>query len=88
MVGIQTRLALKRRALLAASRLAFWAERLRDEMKKQNVELSVREWYEGEPGNYRLQTDDSMTITLERREVRHLLYDLRIWSAELRRFAK
>jgi hypothetical protein len=52
MVGIQTRLALKRRALRAYGRFEFWAEYLHDEMKKQNVGLSEVEWYEGEEGNF------------------------------------
>jgi hypothetical protein len=39
MVGPTTRLALKNRALGAASWLDIWIERLQNEMKKQNIEV-------------------------------------------------
>jgi hypothetical protein len=82
MVGIQTRLALKRRALSAAGWLEYWAERLQDEMEKQDVELVPKKWFDA------LKADNSKTVTLTRGDMRELIRGMWEQRDELRRFAK
>ena len=84
MVSTSAKLAVKRRALRAATWLDLWAGHLLDKLEKQSVELYPR--HGGRPGG---STDqDLITITLERRHMEELIYGMRECSAELLQFAK
>jgi hypothetical protein len=84
MVSTAARLALRRRALRAASWLDLWAGRLLDELKKQNIDLYPRQGdRQGDSTDY-----DLITITLERRDIEQLIRGMRECAEELLQFAK
>jgi hypothetical protein len=83
MVGPSKTLALNNRALQAAGWLEFWADRLQEIPEEQNVNLG-----EDPIDVLRGRTDDSITITLKRGEVRNLITGMHDQIAELRRYAQ
>jgi hypothetical protein len=84
MVSTSAKLAVKRRALRAATWLELWADHLLGELEKQAVELYPKP--SGLPGG---STDhDLITITFERRDVEDLIRGMRECSAELLEYAK
>ena len=85
MVSHSTLLALNRRALRTAGCLEYWAEHLHEEIKKQNIELYPKQ--EFEPPHY-IKTDDSMTMTLTRGDVRRLILQMSERAIELRKFTR
>ena len=77
MVSTSAKLAVKRRALRAATWLDLCAGHLLDELEKQTVELYQR--HDGLSGDL---------ITIERRDMEELIRGMRECSAELLQFAK
>jgi hypothetical protein len=89
MVGPQTKLALNRRALNTINCFERWTKHLREEMEKQNIKLFAKQEPvpgPGVPSGIYFKTDDSMTMTLTRGDVRGLIVDLTRCTAELRQF--
>jgi hypothetical protein len=84
MVSTSAKLAIKRRALRAATWLDLWAVHLLDELEKQTVEL-----YQMHGGLPEGSTNhDLITITFERRDMEDLIRGMRECSAELLQYAK
>jgi hypothetical protein len=75
MIARPTKDALVRRAIGAANSLEYWAERLHDELKKQNIGL--------DPGS----PDDGVTVVLPRYAVISLIAHMKQTIGEIRRFA-
>jgi hypothetical protein len=82
MVSTSAKLAVRRRALRAATWLDLCAGHLLDELEKQTVELYQRQG--GPPGG---STDHDL-IMIERRDMEELIRGMRDCSAELLQFAK
>jgi len=82
MVSTSAKLAVKRRALRAATWLDLCAGHLLNELEKQTVELYQRHGVL--PGG----SIDLIPITFERRDVEELIRGMRECSAELLQFAK
>jgi hypothetical protein len=82
MFSTSAKLAVKRRALRAATWLDLCAGHLLDELEKQTAELYQR--HGGLPGG---STDHDL-ITIERRDMEVLIRGMRECSAELLQFAK
>jgi hypothetical protein len=83
MISTSAKLAVKRRALRAATWLDLWADHLL-ELKKQAIEL-----YPRHGGLPRGSTDhDLITITFERHDMEELIRGMRECSGKLLQFAK
>ena len=80
MVSTSGKLAVKRRALRAATWLDLCAGHLLDKLEKQTVEL-----YQRHGG---LGSTEHDLITIERRDMEELIRGMRECSAELLQFAK
>jgi hypothetical protein len=90
--GMSQRKALNDTALGTANWLVFWGQRIKAEMKKQNIgrhakrtPLSDRK-FDLMMGRY--TTDDKETIIFERGEIRRLLDEMAERVHRLRRFEK
>jgi hypothetical protein len=80
MVGIQTRLALTRRATNAAGLLDLWAKDLTGELRKASSDNTVHIGVD--------LPDDGLPLTLTRGQIRKLIIGMQEQAAELRRYAK
>ena len=85
MVAQSTARALTKRALSTAGWFELWAQRLHEEMEKQNVELVPKQSLR----DLMRSTDEgSMTMTMTRRDMRQLIMQMHQQAEQLRRFAK
>jgi hypothetical protein len=86
------RKALNDTALGTANWLAFWGERLKAEMKKQNIDRHPKRERLAKPDiwgrKYGSDDDNKETITFERGEIRRLLDEMAEHVRRLRRFEK
>src|SRR5229473_175357 len=88
--GTSQRVALNKTALTTASYIVSWADRLKDEMKKQNIDRHPKRERLAKPGiwgqKFGTTDDNKETITFERGQIRKLLDEMAEQVRELRRF--
>jgi hypothetical protein len=91
--GTSQRVQLNKTALVTATYIISWADRLKDEMKKQNIDRHAEQLPEEGDGIRRSKyaensypTDDKEVITFERGQIRRLLDEMAEQVRELRRF--
>jgi hypothetical protein len=91
-IGMSQRKALCDTALVTANVIVYWAEVLKDEMKRQNIERHAKRIPTKDGGMRRSKyfdnytTDDNETITFERGQLRRLLDQMAEQIVRLRRF--
>jgi hypothetical protein len=90
--GMSQRKALCDTALVTANHIVYWAEGLKEEMKKQSIERHAKRMPVEDDGRRRSKyfdsytTDDKETITFERGQIRRLLDEMAVQVSRLRRF--